>query len=252
MQLIIEHDLPQELVLPMGYHHVLQGIIYNCLRSVSGYGDFLHNKGYSYNDRQFRLFNFSLLEGKYRTEPGKIIFRDKVSFEVRSTEGLLLKLIKEKLETDGIRYQEQWYGNVSATLSDETVEYGQIVIKMKTPIVGYETDAETGKTYYYSPDEEQFYLSVMENFMRKYEAYTGLEVDAEIGLYPLKITQKDKYVTRYKGIYITGWFGTYALSGPRKYLDFLYQTGMGSKNAQGFGMFEILGVYEEDEEYGFY
>ena len=33
--------------------------------------------------------------------------------------------------------------------------------------------------------------------------------------------------------------GEYELIGEPKYLDFLYQTGLGSKNAQGFGMFEV-------------
>ena len=49
-----------------------------------------------------------------------------------------------------------------------------------------------------------------------------------------------KIVTRYKGSYINAWYGTFQLKGKRKYLDFLYQTGVGSKNSQGFGMFEII------------
>ena len=49
-----------------------------------------------------------------------------------------------------------------------------------------------------------------------------------------------KMVIRYQGVLITAWYGTHKLSGERKYLDFLYQTGLGAKNAQGFGMFEIL------------
>ena len=43
---------------------------------------------------------------------------------------------------------------------------------------------------------------------------------------------------------LTAYSGTYELFGERKYLDFLYQTGLGSKNSQGFGMFEIM---ENDE-----
>ena len=47
-------------------------------------------------------------------------------------------------------------------------------------------------------------------------------------------------VTRYQGILIIAWYGTYRLSGECKYLDFLYQIGLGAKNAKGFGMLEIL------------
>ena len=49
-----------------------------------------------------------------------------------------------------------------------------------------------------------------------------------------------KMVTRYQGVLIIAWYGTDKLSGERKYLDFLYQTGLGAKKAKGFGMFEIL------------
>ena len=53
------------------------------------------------------------------------------------------------------------------------------------------------------------------------------------------ILEKDKYLTKYKGFFINGWKGIYQLSGERKYLDFLYQTGLGAKNSQGFGMFDV-------------
>lgn len=49
-----------------------------------------------------------------------------------------------------------------------------------------------------------------------------------------------KMVTKYQGHYIIAWYGEYILSGKRKYLDFLYQVGIGAKNSQGFGMIEML------------
>ena len=63
--------------------------------------------------------------------------------------------------------------------------------------------------------------------------------DADKCIPKIKITAKDKFVTRYKNFYISGWFSEYRLEGNRKHLDFLYQAGLGSKNSQGFGMYEI-------------
>jgi CRISPR-associated endoribonuclease Cas6 len=63
--------------------------------------------------------------------------------------------------------------------------------------------------------------------------------ESNIELIPVQVTEKDKYVTRYKDFYMSGWNGDYILRGKRKYLDFLYQVGLGGKNAQGFGMFTI-------------
>ena len=53
---------------------------------------------------------------------------------------------------------------------------------------------------------------------------------------------KDKYFTKYKNFFIEAWYGLYLLEGNADYLSFLYDAGLGSKNAQGFGMFEIKKV----------
>ena len=41
------------------------------------------------------------------------------------------------------------------------------------------------------------------------------------------------------GFYVTGWRGSYLLSAEPQVLDLLYQTGLGSRNAQGFGLFDL-------------
>ena len=61
-----------------------------------------------------------------------------------------------------------------------------------------------------------------------------------IQIKPYGNKEPKKLVTKYKGGFINAWFGDYELSGERKYLDFLFQTGLGGKNAQGFGMFEVI------------
>ena len=240
MQLLIEHELLEELVLPINYHQIIQGIIYSGLQFFPEYGDFLHNKGYSLGERQYRLFTFSLLKGKYRIEEGKIIFMEHISFEIRSMDVLMLKTLKKNLEMTGIQYQRQKFEKVKAVFGDMTVESNEIYIRMKSPMVVYETESVSGRTHFFNPDEKEFFQRIQDNFVRKYYAYAGIEVTEGIEIYPIRVTKKDKYVTKYKGYYITGWLGVYRLKGPRKYLDFLYQTGLGSKNAQGFGMFEII------------
>ena len=57
---------------------------------------------------------------------------------------------------------------------------------------------------------------------------------------PYRVRTRDRIVTNYKGQYITAYKGQYVLAGERKYLDFMYQAGLGAKNAQGFGMFDII------------
>ncbi len=50
---------------------------------------------------------------------------------------------------------------------------------------------------------------------------------------------KNKYVTKFGGeIFITAWKGSFTLKSDVESLQFLYDTGLGSRNSQGFGMFE--------------
>lgn len=240
MQLHIRHKLPKDLVLPIHYQHILQSIIYRHVREEYGFSNFLHQKGYQTDDRQFRMFVFGFLNGKYEIEDKQITFHNEVSFQVRSTDARMLLILKESLEKNGIDYLGQHYDNLEMRLSDDTMDKNSIKIRMLSPICVYSTDSETKKTTFYNPMDLDFEERINSNFRRKYKAYTGIEPSSDIRLSPLMVTTRDKVVTLYKNFYISGWLGEYELSGEPKYLDFLYQTGLGGKNSQGFGMFEVM------------
>ncbi len=240
MQLSVQHETGIGLSLPINYHHILQAIIFSGISGNDSYGDFLHNQGYYSENRQFKLFTFSELQGKYEIRDGQIMFRNRISFEVRSPDAGFIRRLERGLREKGIRYGDRTMGRVSTFLSDDAVEDEEIYVRMITPICVYSTDPATKRTWFYAPDEEPFYEQVEDNFVRKYEAYCGVLPEEEIEVLPVEVTARDKFVTRYKNFYISGWKGIYQLRGKRKYLDFLYQTGLGSKNSQGFGMFELL------------
>ncbi|MBO5354081.1 MAG: CRISPR-associated endoribonuclease Cas6 [Lachnospiraceae bacterium] len=240
MQLRVYHKVDQPLVLPLGYHHIVQSVLFRTLEAVPEYSGFLHDRGYEGKTRTFKLFTFGLLQGAYQIQGKNIVFTEDVSFEIRSIDPYMLKLLKEGFEKKGITYLGQTYREVSATLNNEEVDETELTIRMVSPVCVYSTDRESGKTVYYHPEEEAFYKRISESFRRKYEAYTGVAAESDISMELKKLHPKDKYITKYKGFTICAWKGTYVLRGKRQYLDFLYQTGLGSKNAQGFGMFEVV------------
>ena len=52
---------------------------------------------------------------------------------------------------------------------------------------------------------------------------------------------RNKYVTKFGGeIFITAWKGSFTLKSDIESLQFLFDTGLGSRNSQGFGMFEQI------------
>ena len=204
------------------------------------YADFLHNEGYSLEKRQYKMFQFSQLSGDYYIQNKQIIFKSYIVFEIRSPEPLLIRLLGESFWNNGIYFGKTLCTDIHMELYDYTIEVEELYIQMKTPITVYSTDYEKGKTYYYNPEEEEFYRQINDNFYRKYEAYYGVDPISTLKIQKLDKDLPKKFVTKYQGCYITGWYGKYLISGKRKYLDFLYQAGLGSKNSQGFGMFEII------------
>ena len=240
MQLIIKHKVPEGLSLPINYNHIIQAMIFRHLKDSKGGYEKIHDQGSEYSKRIYKLFVFSLIKGRYVRKGRQIIFQDSVEYEVRSPEARLIQNLAKSIKEHGITYGDSHFDDVELEIRDYEVENNQIHIRMSSPVCVYSTEADTGFTHYYAPEDEKFSKLVKDNFFRKYQAYSGVIPEGEIEILPMKVTEKDKFITRYKKTYINGWNGEYLLKGPRKYLDFLYQTGIGSKNSQGFGMFQIV------------
>ena len=202
MQLKIRHTLSEELALPLSYHHIIQSIIYRGLADESGYSRHMHNSGYAAN-------NVNNVGRRYKL------------FNFSLLRGNSRVMNRQIIFRDYV----EW-------------EIRSPDIYMMRLLESAFRNKETKKTYFYSPEEAAFPEQVNDNFVRKYTACYGIPPDSGIEIETVKVRRRDKYVTKYKEFYLSGWLGEYRLTGERKYLDFLYQTGLGSRNAQGFGMFE--------------
>ncbi len=240
MQLNIRILLEEPCNLPLAYHHVIQSALYELMKEPGAGQSVYHDGGARYGARVFRLFTFGLLRGTYRIEKDRIIFTDEIRFEMRSTDEHCLRLVEANLKERGIALEGRRHQNVIAAVKDDTVEKTELFIRMDSPICVYATDRETKKTTFFDPEDARFAKAADSNFRRKYEAAFQKPPKSGVVLTAVHVGRKDKYVTKYKGFYISGWRGEYSLSGERKYLDFLYQTGLGAKNSQGFGMFRLV------------
>ena len=227
------------LSLPVNYHHILQAVIFKALEIDEEFSDFIHNEGYSNSDRKFKMFTFSEPMGKCTRSGNWLVFEKKMSFTVSSISPKFINLLREGFENNGCEIGRSRCTNVTCEMSEDTIEKTDLYISMTSPICVYSTDFDTKHTKYYNPDEMEFFSRINDSFKRKYEAFYGVMPKSDILLFPHKVKETDKTVTKYKDFIIQGWGGVYRIKGDRKYLDFLYQTGLGSKTAQGFGSFEV-------------
>ena len=126
MQLLIQIQLEQPLTLPINYNHILQGIVYHAIGPTE-LATFVHDTGYQSEERSYKLFQFSQLNGHYRIKDKQITFDDTVWFEVRSLDPQLVLQVKEAIDTQGVTFYSKKYTHVRTQLRDETVEAERII-----------------------------------------------------------------------------------------------------------------------------
>jgi len=83
---------------------------------------------------------------------------------------------------------------------------------------------------------------VLDNLKKKVVAFYGEGKYPELdGAYirPYRVDEKNMAIVKYKGFVIKGWMGLFKLNLPEPYLSLAYNAGLGAKNSQGFGMWEV-------------
>ena len=229
-----------EVSLPMAYQHAAQSMLYAALGAEPEYQAFLHDSGKSVGGRSFKLFTFGRLEGRFRAENGLLNFKNGLSLEVRSPDPQFIRLLCESFRAGTVHTLCGTEFSVARSeLSDRRIIGGELEVEMLSPVTVY-TTLSTGKTVYFSPDESDFYRLIAENAERKWRSVFDAPPPGEVSVETIGVTPRDKVVTKYKGTLVTAWMGEYRLSGPPALLDLLYNTGLGAKSSQGFGMFELI------------
>jgi len=243
----------QKIKLPIHYNRILQGFIYSLFDNL--FKKFLHQKGYIYQKRKFKLFTFSRLIGEFKIEENKekyILFKPPISFFISSPKEEIMQnlaegiLRKEKLF---LGKNEVFIESIEVMPSFEFKE--EMLINMLSPITCYSTLKKAdgkSKVYYYNPFEEEFSLILKNNLKKKYQLVFGkIPEKFDFQILPSRVNKKDEKIILYKKIIqkqkkstvIKGWMGTYIIKGSPEILKLSYDAGLGSKNSQGFGCWEV-------------
>ena len=232
------------LRLPLNYQYALQGFLYRSLTETS-FASFLHEVGFQKGKRTFKLFTFSRLFGPHRiyAKQKQIEFTDTITWHVSSVlEDLIRQLREHFLMSETVQLNGQTLYINKVEVRKTSMQEGCYKIKMLSPVTVYSTyeQEERKKTHYFQPPDPVFSNLVQANFVNKYEAYYGTAPEHEFKVSPLAEGEWSKVVTTFKGHIITGWLGTFEVDTSPEQLAFAYDTGIGGRNSQGFGMFEII------------
>ena len=243
MRLAITFASKNEVILPIHYNELLQGLIYHLLDKALA--EKLHNEGFVYRKRKFKLFTFSRIFGKLKKEgdkfkissPFKLFISSPYTEMLQSFTSNLIKKPEISLDQNKI-----WIESIEILAIPEIKK--EIFIRMLSPLTIYSTlyspDGKK-KTYYYNPSEKEFPMLIKENIIKKYKAFYGkMPSSEEFFIEPIKLDNRNEKIVIYKGFVIKGWMGKFKLRGEPELLKLAYDAGLGAKNSQGFGMFEII------------
>lgn len=228
------------IVLPLYYNYYLQSFLYANISPELA--SFLHDKGFKYEKRSFKMFTFSKLIGRYEIKNGMITFTTPVKFIISSPldrfvselANTMLSSSKLKLCGEDINIEEM------EVLGKPEIK-SRMEIRMITPLVAYSTlitPEGRKKTYYYNPLEPEFAELIDRNLRKKYEAFYGKKPRArKTSIKPIVFNER---ILKYRDNVIKGYTGKFIIDGNRKLIELAYDCGLGSKNSQGFGMFDPL------------
>ena len=90
---------------------------------------------------------------------------------------------------------------------------------------------------YLLPGEDAFYGSLNHFCKVRYEEYFSEEFKGSVELLPIELK---RVVVKHMGTYHTGFKGIFELISSTNMLQFLYDSGIGTRTSQGFGMLELI------------
>ena len=249
----------ETLTLPVHYNLLLQGFIYRHISEEVA--RWLHDEGVVLGRRKFKGFTFSRLFGRYEVGEGAIRFHGPLRLYVGSVFPEVLESLAENL----LREPSLRLGGGECELASVEVEpapevgrpelgWAEARVRTLSPITVHRTlyTAEgRRKTYFPSPHEWDFVELVLDNLERK-AAALGLDVDelrrgreeGRCSVAPLGVSSRDLKVFKLPhpggGTVVKAWTGLYKLRLPEPIFWLAYDAGLGDRNAQGFGMVEVV------------
>ncbi|MBQ9199635.1 MAG: CRISPR-associated endoribonuclease Cas6 [Lachnospiraceae bacterium] len=222
---------------PLNYNYQFMSAIYRLISRDTVLSDFLHNEGYQSCGKSFKLFVFSPIRGDYTIVEKSLVIYGDIWIEIRSPSSLFIEELKSRLfETCSFKLFDHTFEVKLIELYDRPLMGNSFKIKTISPIVARRENE--GKSVYFSPSDTEFDKLVNLNLYGKYTAAYGEEPPSTVDL--TLIGMPKKVVTKFKGIWITAYHATFDMAASAAVADLLYNSGLGNKNSQGFGMFEVL------------
>ncbi len=243
LRLIINLSSENGIRLPIHYNSIIQAAIYNSI--TPELAEFLHDQGFKYEKRSFKMFSFSRIMGQYdfNNKNKELLFQDKFSLHITSPINVFceelanIMLLSGNVKLGSNIVNVDKVEVVNSQVSSETAYFRTL-----SPIVVYSTVFKpNGEKYtcYYQPGDKEFKKQIGGNLQKKFiSLFRKKPPLKEIGIEKKGSIKQNILI--YKGFVIKGYSCTLKVQAPREILQLGLDAGLGAKNSQGFGCVDIL------------
>lgn len=240
-----------ETVIPLSYNYPLATCIYRTLAASSpDYATQLHERGYPFQGKQFKLFTFSqLLAERRRIEPGRLIIQSPIVRWLISSpvSEFVMHFANGILERGGVRVGDVAFrvGEVRALPPPKFTS--SMHFTCLSPItVSTHTTAAGLNPLQYCRLEDNFYTKVVDNLRRKFMLVRGIDAKH----FNLRMAFDAGYIAKhgerihktivYKNTKVFAYLAPFTVQGDVELIRAGYECGFGDKNSAGFGMVEVM------------
>jgi len=234
--------------LPFSYQYELSAYIYHMLaKGNAAYAAWLHQNGFESDGKQFRLFTFSPLFVKIAIDKTKnrlLLIDDKATLQIsflpeRSTEEFVKGVFAEQQFTLGDKQSKVQFAIQQIQMMPTPSIDGELRGETLSPLCLAKQTNE-GKIHFYSAAEPEAGKAIVNNLINKYSAFYGRPFEGESAFEWETLTEpRSKLITikadTLQQTKIKGSLCKFRLKADPALLHIGYETGLGEKNAMGFG-----------------
>ncbi|MDY6985357.1 MAG: CRISPR-associated endoribonuclease Cas6, partial [Candidatus Thermoplasmatota archaeon] len=127
----------EKIVLPLQYNYYLQSFLYASISKELA--TFLHDKGFEYEKRSFKMFTFSRLEGRYEIKKGTITFTMPVKLVVSSPLDRFVSELANTMLSNKLKLCGEDISVEEMEVLGKPEIKSRMEIRMMTPLVAYST-----------------------------------------------------------------------------------------------------------------
>ena len=247
--LTLENPRPQTTI-PVNYNYHLASCLYAILEASSpDYALRLHQEGYAFQGKHFKLFTFShLLVERRRIEQDRLVLQSPtVRWLIASpVEEFVMHLANGMLQRGVVRIGSAALRVQEVTALPMPALNPTTRFTCLSPITMSTHTTVAGKNpLQYCRVEEDFYAKVVENLQRKYTLLTGNDgrsLSLSLAFDPDYVARRGgriHKVLQYKDTRVFAYLAPFTAQGDVELLRVGYECGFGDGNSKGFGMVAV-------------